>query len=152
LLSTLYFVIFLEIVPNATQDDYVMTSSEKHAGVGALAMLYIAGVGWTMGWNSIQYLISSEMLPLRVRIVGSALIMAFHFCNRYDNTKAMPTMLLSLTSAGMFFFALDILVIGRFWSWFFLPNIAGRSLESMEEVFSLPWYLIRRRGAELCPE
>jgi sugar porter (SP) family MFS transporter len=150
LFATLYFAIFLQIVPDATNNDYSMTSSQSRAGVGALAMLYIAGVGWTLGWNSIQYLINSEMLPLRVRNIGTALVMVFHFANQYGNTKAMPSMFLTLTSAGTFFFAVGILVIGLFWAWFFLPEMSGRSLESMEELFVLPWYLIGRRGAQLC--
>nr|QFR37073.1 MFS transporter [Cyberlindnera americana] len=152
LFSTLYYAIFLQIVPNATDEDYVMTGSESRAGVGALAMLFIAGVGWTFGWNSIQYLINSEMLPLKVRNFGTGFIMAFHFANQYGNTKAIPTMMISMTPAGTFFFAVGVLVIGFFWAWFFLPEIAGRSLESMEELFNLPWYLIGRRGAELCPD
>ncbi|CDR43989.1 CYFA0S13e01222g1_1 [Cyberlindnera fabianii] len=151
-LATLYYAIFLQVVPNATDEDYVMTGSEKQAGVGALAFLFIAGVGWTFGWNSIQYLINSEMLPLRVRNIGTALIMAFHFANQYGNTKAIPTMMISLTPAGTFFFAVGVLVLGYLWAWFFLPEISGRSLESMEELFNLPWYLVGRRGAELCPD
>ncbi|KAK7678264.1 hypothetical protein QCA50_018737 [Cerrena zonata] len=39
-----------------------------------------------------------------------------------------------------------------FWAWFFLPEVSGRSLESMDDIFNLPWYLIGRRGAELCPD
>lgn len=150
--ATLFFAIFLQIVPNATEINYAMTSSEKQAGVAALSMLFIAGVGWTLGWNSIQYLINSEMLPLRVRNIGTALIMAFHFANQYGNTKAMPTMLLELTPAGTFFFGVGVLCLGMFWAWFFLPEISGRSLESMEELFNLPWYVIGRRGAALCPD
>lgn len=117
-----------------------------------MASLFITGVGWTLGWNSIQYLINSEMLPIHVRHIGTALIMIFHFANQYGNTKALPSMLIYLTPAGTFFFASAILVIGLFWAWFLLPEIAGRSLESMEELFNLPWYLIGRKGAQLCPD
>ncbi|ODV74550.1 high-affinity glucose transporter of the major facilitator superfamily [Cyberlindnera jadinii NRRL Y-1542] len=151
-LATLYVALFFQIVPQATDDDYTMTGSKKHAGVGALAMLFMTGVGWTLGWNSIQYLINSEMLPLGVRNIGTALIMAFHFANQYGNTKALPTMLISLTPAGTFFFASAVLLLGLFWAWFFLPEIAGRSLESMEDLFDLPWYVIGRKGAKLCPD
>ncbi|AOA62193.1 Putative quinate permease [Komagataella phaffii CBS 7435] len=152
MLATLYFAIFLQIIPDAIEDDVQLTGSRKHAGLGALAMLYITGVGWTLGWNSIQYLINAEMLPLRVRNIGTATIMAFHFANQYGNTKALPSMLISLTPAGTFFFGVGVLALGLLWAFFFLPEIAGRSLESMEDLFNLPWYLIGRRGAELCPD
>ena len=33
--------------------------------------------------------------------------------------------------------------------WFFLPETSKRSLESLDDMFSLPWYLIGRKGAQL---
>lgn len=67
-LSTLYFATYIAIVPKVTEEEFTMTPSEKSAGVGALAMLYLNGVGWTMGWNSIQYLINSEMCKSNIFI------------------------------------------------------------------------------------
>lgn len=152
LLSTLYYAVFLNVVPNITNEDYEVTNSEANAGIGALAALFLTGAGWAMGWNSIQYLINSEILPLRVRSLGTSIIMAFHYIFQYSNSKALPTMLIRLKPYGTFYFACAILVIGLFWSWFFLPEISGRSLESMEELFSLSWYLIGRKGSKLCPD
>ena len=40
-------------------------------------------------------------------------------------------------------------LIGLGFVWFFLPETAGKSLESMDEMFSLPWHVIGRKGAEL---
>lgn len=60
--------------------------------------------------------------------------------------------MLAMTPYGTFYFASAVLLVGLFWAWFFLPEIAGRSLESMEELFNLPWYLIGRKGPELCPD
>lgn len=48
----------------------------------------------------------------------------------------------------MFFFAI-ITLIGGIWVWFFIPELAGKSLESIDAVFELPWYLIGRKGKEL---
>lgn len=39
--------------------------------------------------------------------------------------------------------------IGLVWVYFCLPETSGKSLESMDEIFNLPWYLIGRKGAEL---
>lgn len=152
LVSTLYFATFLAVVPDVEDDDYVMSSSQEKYGVSALTALFMSGVGWALGWNSIQYLINSEMFPLRVRNLGTAIIMAFHFVNQYANSKALPSLMLAMTPYGTFYFASAVLLVGLFWAWFFLPEIAGRSLESMEELFNLPWYLIGRKGAQLCPD
>lgn len=151
-LSTLYFATFLAIVPEVDDEDYVMTKVEKRYGVSALAALFMSGVGWAFGWNSIQYLINSEMFPLRVRNLGTAIIMVVHFANQYANSKAFPSMMIAMTSYGTFYFGSAILLMGLFWAWFFLPEISGRSLESMEELFSLPWYIIGRKGPQLCPD
>lgn len=48
----------------------------------------------------------------------------------------------------MMFFAV-VTLLGLAWSWFFLPELAGKSLESVDAVFELPWYLIGRKGKEL---
>ncbi len=48
----------------------------------------------------------------------------------------------------MIFFAL-VTFIGLLWTWFFVPELAGKSLESIDAVFELPWYSIGRKGREL---
>lgn len=50
---------------------------------------------------------------------------------------------------GTFFFFAIITLIGLLWMWFFLPETAGKSLEAMDEMFSLPWHVIGRKGAAL---
>ncbi|KSA03142.1 uncharacterized protein AC631_01155, partial [Debaryomyces fabryi] len=65
LLSILYFAIFLTIVPEASEEAD-LTGSKARAGKGAMAALYMSGVGWTMGFNSIQYLLGSEIFPLKI--------------------------------------------------------------------------------------
>lgn len=39
--------------------------------------------------------------------------------------------------------------IGLAWAWFFLPELAGKSLEAIDAVFELPWHLIGRKGKEM---
>lgn len=48
----------------------------------------------------------------------------------------------------MLFFSC-VTAIGLVWVFFFLPETTGKSLEAMDEMFNLPWYLIGRKGAEL---
>ncbi|ODV77988.1 quinate permease [Suhomyces tanzawaensis NRRL Y-17324] len=152
MLTILFFAIFLHIVPQATDPDSVLTKSQKAASKGAMAALYLSGVGWTMGFNSVQYLLGSEIFPLGLRSFGQSLIMVLHFANQFGNSKAVPKMLLAMDNFGAFYFFTTVCAMALFWSWFFIPEISGRSLESMEEVFNLPWYLIGRRGATLCPD
>lgn len=102
-----------------------------------------------MGWNSIQYLLNSEIYPLRLRAIGGSFAMTFHFVNQFGNSKAVPSMFLGLTTGGTMFFFSAITLIGLAWVWFFLPELAGKSLESIDAVFELPWYVIGRKGKAL---
>lgn len=151
LICELYFAIFLTIVPEAAEVDSLL-GSKKRASQGALAALFLSGCGWTMGFNSVQYLLGSEIFPLNIRSFAQSMVMVLHFANQYGNSKAVPKMMIALKPYGAFYLFSGVLVIGLFWAWFFVPEVAGRSLESMDEIFNLPWYLIGRKGPELCPD
>nr|SIP56006.1 putative Sugar Porter [Yarrowia alimentaria] len=150
--SMLYLGIYLTIVPASSGAVEDRTKSQQQAGGGAIAAIYLSGCGWALGWNSIQYLINAEIYTVRHRSLACGIIMVFHFVNQYGNSKTLPYMRKSLTDHGTMFFFSGVILIGLAWSWFFLPEVSGRSLESIDEMFSLPWYLIGRRGHKLVPE
>ena len=149
LVAMLYMAIFLLVVPNIEDEGYVQTASQKHAAMGAIVMIYFSGFGWALGWNSIQYLINSEIYPLRLRALGGSIAMTFHFVNQYGNSKAVPLMFIAMTNGGTMLFFSCVTALGLVWVWFFLPETSGKSLESLDEMFNLPWHLIGRKGAEL---
>lgn len=106
LISMLYMAIFLVVDTTVSDEDAVQSPSQKHAALGAIVMIYVSGFGWALGWNSIQYLINSEIYPLRLRALGGSLAMTFHFVNQYGNSKAVPKMFIGMTTGGsMFFFS-----------------------------------------------
>lgn len=47
---------------------------------------------------------------------------------------------------GTFWCFAAVTLVGGIWVWFFVPETAGRSLESMNDLFELPWYKIGRYG------
>lgn len=147
-LSMLYMAIFL-FIDTGIADGAPQSTSQKAAAKGAIAMIYISGVAWALGWNSLQYLINSEIYPLRLRALGGSFAMTFHFVNQYGTSKAAPLMFLGLSNGGTMLFFAAVTAIGLGWVYFFLPETAGKSLEAMDEMFNLPWYLIGRKGAEL---
>ncbi|KAH6673152.1 MFS quinate transporter [Halenospora varia] len=151
--AALYIAIYLTAVPAITSG-HVPSTAAKHAGTGAIVMIYFSGVGWALGWNSIQYLIGAEIFPLRLRSLGTSLIMCFHFVNQYGNSKAVPLMLLEPSEGGLgpkgtFWFFAAVTLLGLAFVWFFIPETAGKSLEGMDELFELPWHIIGRKGAAL---
>lgn len=78
-IAMLYMAIFLVVDPTVGDEDAPQSPSQKAAAKGAIGMIYVSGFGWALGWNSIQYLINSEIYPLRLRAIGGSIAMTFHF-------------------------------------------------------------------------
>ncbi|KAG6007593.1 hypothetical protein E4U21_005791 [Claviceps maximensis] len=150
--SMLYVAAFLTAVPQlGTTSNFVLPQSQIAVSRGAIAMIYLSGCGWALGWNSMQYLLTAELFPLRIRALATSLAMTFHFANQYGNTRAVPNMLLpvsagGLSSTGTFWCFAAVTIFGGFWVWFSVPETSGRSLESMDRLFDLPWYKIGLYG------
>jgi hypothetical protein len=164
----LYMALFLVIDTTAANGTKGQSPSQRRAATGAIVMIYFSGFGWALGWNSkrllapplyshlmliirigIQYLINSEIYPLRLRALGGSIAMTVHFVNQYGNSKAVPLMFLAMTTGGTMFFFSAVTAVGLAWVWFFLPETSGKSLEAMDALFNLPWYLIGRKGKEM---
>lgn len=151
-ISMIYVAAFLTAVPQlGTSSDFVLPDSMKGPSRGAVAMIYLSGVGWALGWNSMQYLLTAELYPLRVRALATSWAMTLHFANQYGNSRALPVMLLNtseggITPKGTFWCFAAVTLIGGAWVWFSVPETGGRSLESMDRLFDLPWYKIGLYG------
>lgn len=148
-ISMLYMALFLVIDTTVANGTKSQSPSQRRAATGAIVMIYFSGFGWALGWNSIQYLINSEIYPLRLRALGGSIAMTVHFVNQYGNSKAVPLMFLAMTTGGTMFFFSVVTAVGLAWVWFFLPETSGKSLEAMDALFNLPWYLIGRKGKEM---
>lgn len=141
--AMLYMAIFLLIDTNVN-DEGTQTKSEKRASTVAIVMIYLSGFGWAMGWNSIQYLINSEIYPVRLRAIGGSFAMTVHFVNQYGNSKAVPEMFISMTTGGTMMFFSVVTLIGLAWSWFFVSDLGESILLSRAEttaVASLPFLM-----------
>ncbi|KAL4804136.1 general substrate transporter [Aspergillus unguis] len=147
-IAMIYIAAFLTTVPElGVNDDYVLPDSKRGVSRGAVAMIYISGVGWALGWNSMQYLLTAELFPLRIRAFATSAAMTLHFANQYGNSRAVPNMLLPTAEGGIdpkgtFWCFAAITIIGGIWVLVSIPETAGRSLEDMDKLFMLPWWKI----------
>ncbi|KAJ5101243.1 hypothetical protein NUU61_003465 [Penicillium alfredii] len=151
-IAMLYIAGFLTAVPEmGVVDGFKLPENKKGASEGAIAMIYISGFGWALGWNSMQYLLTAELFPLRIRALATSLAMTLHFANQYGNSRAVPNMLLPVADGGIdpkgtFWCFAAVTIVGGIWVWFSVPETAGRTLESMDRLFALPWYKIGLYG------
>lgn len=151
-ISMVYIAGFLTGVPEmGVAEGYTPSPSEVGPGRGAIAMIYISGLGWSLGWDGMQYLLSAELFPLRIRALATSIAMTLHFVNQYGNTRAMPNMLLPVSQDGIspkgtFWCFAAITIVGGLWVFVSVPETGGRTLESMDRLFALPWYKIGLQG------
>ncbi|EAW09059.1 putative MFS quinate transporter [Aspergillus clavatus NRRL 1] len=151
-IAMIYVAGFLTGVPSmGIMDDFVLPASKKGISRGAIAMIYLSGFGWALGWNSMQYLLTAELFPLRIRALATSITMTLHFANQYGNSRAVPNMLLAtadggITPKGTFWCFAAVTIVGGLWVLVSIPETAGRSLESMDRLFELPWYKIGLYG------
>ncbi|KAL2675660.1 hypothetical protein Neosp_011850 [[Neocosmospora] mangrovei] len=151
-IAMIYVAAFLTRIPQlGVVEDFVLPDSDKGASRGAIAMIYVSGFGWALGWNSMQYLLTAELFPLRIRALATSWAMTLHFANQYGNSRAVPNMLLPKSDGGIspngtFWCFAAVTFVGGVWVWFSVPETSGRSLESMDHLFELPWYKIGLYG------
>lgn len=157
-IAMVYVASFLSSHPRlGMEDDYHLPTKDLPVSRGAIAMIYLSGFGWALGWNSMQYLLTAELFPLRIRAIGTSWAMALHFGNQFGNARAVPNLLLptnkgGITAQGTFWSFACVTIIGGLWVWFFVPETAGRSLEDMSRLFELPWYKVGRYGNKFAEE
>ena len=58
----LYYAIFLTIVPQAAEEGVDLVD-RKESCSRCIGCYLLSGTGWTMGFNSVQYLIGAEIFP-----------------------------------------------------------------------------------------
>lgn len=151
-IAMIYVASFLTSVPElGVVPKFTLPKKDVGPSRGAVAMIYISGAGWALGWNSMQYLLTAELFPLRIRALATSWSMTLHFANQYGNSRAVPNMLKPIADGGIspkgtFWCFAAVTIVGGIWVWFFVPETSGRALESMDRLFELPWYRIGLYG------
>ncbi|CCC09745.1 unnamed protein product [Sordaria macrospora k-hell] len=113
----------------------------------AVAMLYVAGFLSAVPQlgNEEGYVLSPSSGKLRAS--RGAIVMIYLIWERSGGAGYVVTLEMGgISSQGAFWFFAAVTILGGVWVWFAVPETAGRSLESMDRLFSLPWWKIGRYG------
>jgi hypothetical protein len=111
-----YIAAVLSVVPELAEGE--STPETRRVGISAIVSMYLYGAGYAFGWNSLSYIITSEIFPLQARTVGTAVVMLVHYGSRYGLQKAVT-----------FWFFSGMTLTGICWVWAWLPETGNMQLE-----------------------
>ena len=108
-------------------------------GWGYLAMVcvYVNAFIICATWQGITWTYASEIFPLDIRMLCVSLTTADTWLGSFIIARSTPYMISDLGYGAYFFFS-SILVAMGIWSFFFVPETKGISLEEMDILFSKP--------------
>ncbi|KAF6812428.1 quinate permease [Colletotrichum sojae] len=145
-ITTLLFVgIYLKITNGHTPEEISSDPATRRASEASIAAIYLHAIAWSIGCFSIPHLVSAEVFPIRITSLCVSVLMAFHWEFYFGRSRAMPSLLAATDRYGAFIFFAAICSISLAYVYLAMPETSGRSLESMESLFSRPWYTVHKR-------
>ncbi|KAH8682892.1 H(+)/hexose cotransporter 1 [Tricladium varicosporioides] len=104
-------------------------------GIVGIVWVYIYAVGWSIGHSVAPYVVAAEIFPSRIRSTCIGFCLFVNWIVDYGITKATPSMMTHMGYGTFIFFGVCTYV-GVVWIFFCLPELKGRSIESMDDLFS----------------
>ncbi|KAL4954724.1 general substrate transporter [Aspergillus filifer] len=116
------------------------TASPSPAAWVAIVAICIFAIGYGFGWAPVFSLTASEICPTHLR--GPIVSITFTYQNllNFGISRGFPNMTQDMHAYGPFALFASFTACATVWVFFAFPECKGRSMESVAEVFSLPWY------------
>ncbi|KAL2205488.1 general substrate transporter [Sarocladium strictum] len=133
MISDIYIGVFIKSVQAGDK-------VSDNANQAAIAAIFIHGFGYAVGLLILPYVFGGELWPNRLRSFGSALSQTFHWLFYYGLNAGMPSILSNMDNWGAFIFFAGWCFISLLYVFFMVPEIAGLSMEEMDEIFKGPWF------------
>lgn len=140
-ISTTAFGVYFYLVaqkPTITAPTIWLTAgSEPHVDLAWLALVSMAVfiTGFALGWGPIPWLVMSEIFPVKVRGVASAVCVLTNWSMAFIVTKNFQDMMNLLTSAGTFWLFACMCTLNTIFTIAFIPETKGKTLEQIEAIF-----------------
>lgn len=115
-------------------------------GYVGIISIYIYAFGWSFGWSVIPWVVPSEIFPTRVRAIAMSSIFAFQWLLNFAITRSTPYMMLNLDKWGAYLIFSIFTFGSAAWAFFFFPELKGRSIESMDNLFNQSAFTMLRRA------
>ena len=104
------------------------------SGAAGIAMVYLEAFSYNMSWGPLPWLYIGEIFPSRIREIGIATGAASQWLFNFVLSEITPHAIANIGWRTFLMFAIFNYAI-IVYSWFFLKETQGKSLEEMEVVF-----------------
>ena len=110
------------------------TNGTEAGGIVGIIWIYIYAFGWSFGWSVAPYVVAAEIFPSRIRSVSMSWCFFLNWIVDYGLTRATPSMM-SKMGYGTFLLYACLTYVGAAFVFFCMPEMKGRSIESMDDLF-----------------
>jgi Sugar (and other) transporter len=129
---------------------YIPTTSKAHVGCIALG-IYLFGVVYSPGEGPVPFTYSAEAYPLYVRTIGMSLATATTWFFNFVLSITWPSMLKAFKPQGAFGWYAAWNLIGFVLVLLFMPETKGKTLEELDQIFSVPTHIHAAYGLRQVP-
>jgi MFS family permease len=118
---------------------FLIPDSAGHARIGAIALfIYLFSAFYSPGEGPVPFTYSAEVFPLAQREQGMAFAVATCLFWAAVLSITFPAMLQAMTPTGAFGFYAGLNVIAFVMIFFLVPETKQRTLEELDQIFSVP--------------
>ncbi|KFY10736.1 hypothetical protein V492_04876 [Pseudogymnoascus sp. VKM F-4246] len=109
------------------------------AGYAALTFIFFFAVSFEIGWGPVCWIYVAEIPSARLRSTNVAIAAATQWLFNFVVAKSVPTMLVTVGANGYgTYFIFGSFCAAMFvFTWFFVPETKGISLERMDDLFGV---------------
>lgn len=121
------------------------TGGTPAGGIVGIIWIYIYAFGWSFGHSVACYVVAAEVFPSRIRSFCMAWCFFTNWIVDFGITKATPLMMTHM-GWGTFLLYAALTYIGVIFIFFCMPEMKGRSIESMDDLFQHSLWTMYKRA------
>ncbi|KAJ5682851.1 hypothetical protein N7462_006016 [Penicillium macrosclerotiorum] len=139
--AMLYLALYLRFAGTNTET----VGGTPAGGIVGIVWIYLYAFGWSFGHSVACYVVAAEIFPTRIRSFCMSICFFINWIVDYGITRATPNMITEM-GWGVFLLYSMLTYLGVAFIYFCLPEMKGRSIESMDNLFERPLYLMWRHA------
>ncbi|KAF7627613.1 putative sugar transporter [Aspergillus flavus] len=139
--AMLYLALYLRFA--GTNTDTV--GGTPAGGIVGIVWIYIYAFGWSFGHSVACYVVAAEIFPTRIRSVCMSICFFVNWIVDYGITRATPNIITEM-GWGVFLLYALLTYAGVVFIFFCLPELKGRSIESIDDLFQRPLWSMWRHA------